>query len=215
MITVLGTMPAALCLNHPEGFCSSCFQPVLDPGSNPGRRLSSASWHLIQPTDGPRSVPSPGSLPLLGQYLTSYWEQKKLMAPGCEPLAVRRMMDVLAPHVHGQSLAGAGGGGFLCLLTKEPRQKEALEAVLAKTEVLGGWGTLTGGDRSPPCGPPVNQGYRCKPPWLCSSSPASRGSEIHAEPTNTSYPLLLGPRELQRPPGRSGHAGPEPAAAGD
>ncbi|XP_059940574.1 L-fucose kinase isoform X4 [Mesoplodon densirostris] len=80
-----------------------------------------------------------GSLPLLGQCLTSYWEQKKLMAPGCEPLAVRRMMDVLAPHVHGQSLAGAGGGGFLYLLTKEPRQKEALEAVLAKTEGLGNY----------------------------------------------------------------------------
>nr|XP_060506159.1 L-fucose kinase isoform X1 [Panthera onca] len=80
-----------------------------------------------------------GSLPLLGQCLTTYWEQKKLMAPGCEPLAVRRMMDVLAPHVHGQSLAGAGGGGFLYLLTKEPQQKEALEAVLAKTEGLGNY----------------------------------------------------------------------------
>ncbi|XP_008061505.2 L-fucose kinase [Carlito syrichta] len=80
-----------------------------------------------------------GNLPLLGQCLTSYWEQKKLMAPGCEPLAVRRMMDVLAPHVHGQSLAGAGGGGFLYLLTKEPLQKEALEAVLAKTEGLGNY----------------------------------------------------------------------------
>ncbi|XP_041626895.1 L-fucose kinase isoform X3 [Vulpes lagopus] len=80
-----------------------------------------------------------GSLPLLGQCLTTYWEQKKLMAPGCEPLAVRRIMDVLAPHVHGQSLAGAGGGGFLYLLTKEPRQKETLEAVLAKTEGLGNY----------------------------------------------------------------------------
>ncbi|XP_006878926.1 PREDICTED: L-fucose kinase [Elephantulus edwardii] len=80
-----------------------------------------------------------GNLPLLGQYLTSYWAQKKLMAPGCEPLAVRRMMDALAPHVHGQSLAGAGGGGFLYVLTKKPRQKEALEAVLAKTEGLGNY----------------------------------------------------------------------------
>lgn len=57
------------------------------------------------------------------------------MAPGCEPLAVQRMMDVLAPYAFGQSLAGAGGGGFLYLLTKEPRQKEVLEAVLAKVEV--------------------------------------------------------------------------------
>lgn len=89
-------------------------------------------------------LPTPGNLPLLGQYLTSYWEQKKLMAPGCEPLAVQRMMDVLAPYAYGQSLAGAGGGGFLYLLTKEPRQKEALEAVLAKAEVcaavrVGSW----------------------------------------------------------------------------
>lgn len=37
--------------------------------------------------------------------------------------------------MHGQSLAGAGGGGFLCLLPRSRCQKEALEAVLAKTEV--------------------------------------------------------------------------------
>lgn len=41
--------------------------------------------------------------------------------------------------MHGQSLAGAGGGGFLYLLTKEPRQKEVLEAVLAKTKGLGNY----------------------------------------------------------------------------
>ncbi|XP_043837163.1 LOW QUALITY PROTEIN: L-fucose kinase [Dromiciops gliroides] len=77
-----------------------------------------------------------GSLPLLGQCLTRYWGQKKCMAPGCEPQAVRRMMDILKPYAYGQSLAGAGGGGFLYLLTKEARQKEVLERVLAKTEGL-------------------------------------------------------------------------------
>ncbi|XP_051830582.1 L-fucose kinase [Antechinus flavipes] len=77
-----------------------------------------------------------GSLPLLGRCLTRYWGQKKCMAPGCEPQAVRRMMEALRPYVYGQSLAGAGGGGFLYLLTKEPRQKEALERVLAQTEGL-------------------------------------------------------------------------------
>ncbi|ELW63024.1 L-fucose kinase [Tupaia chinensis] len=94
---------------------------------------------LVRQTEECAEAFRQGSLPLLGQYLTSYWEQKKLMAPGCEPLAVRHMMDVLAPHVHGQSLAGAGGGGFLYLLTKKPRQKEALEAVLAETEGLGNY----------------------------------------------------------------------------
>lgn len=132
-------------------------------------------------------VPAPGSLPLLGQCLTSYWEQKKLMAPGCEPRAVRRLMAVLAPHVHGQSLAGAGGGGFLYLLTKEPRQKEALEAVLAEAEV--GTGVLL-------------------VPQLLGLPPQSN-------PLHAAYPLLPGPGELQRPPGASGHSGPEPAAAGE
>ncbi|OPJ78107.1 L-fucose kinase isoform B [Patagioenas fasciata monilis] len=78
-----------------------------------------------------------GNLPLLGQCLDRYWQQKKCMAPGCEPLAVRRMMAALQPHVYGQCLAGAGGGGFLYVLTKAPRQKEALHRILAKTEGLG------------------------------------------------------------------------------
>ncbi|KAM6123499.1 L-fucose kinase [Phoenicopterus ruber ruber] len=78
-----------------------------------------------------------GNLPLVGKCLDRYWQQKKCMAPGCEPLAVGRMMDALRPYVYGQCLAGAGGGGFLYVLTKAPRQKEALHQILAKTEGLG------------------------------------------------------------------------------
>ncbi|NWV73825.1 FUK kinase, partial [Dasyornis broadbenti] len=78
-----------------------------------------------------------GDLPLLGKCLDCYWQQKKCMAPGCEPLAVGRMMDALRPYVYGQCLAGAGGGGFLYVLTKDPRQKEALHEILANTEGLG------------------------------------------------------------------------------
>ncbi|XP_032557408.1 L-fucose kinase [Chiroxiphia lanceolata] len=78
-----------------------------------------------------------GDLPLIGKCLDRYWQQKKVMAPGCEPLAVGHMMDALRPHVHGQCLAGAGGGGFLYVLTKAPRQREALQQLLAGTEGLG------------------------------------------------------------------------------
>ncbi|NWY90532.1 FUK kinase, partial [Loxia curvirostra] len=78
-----------------------------------------------------------GDLLLLGKCLDCYWQQKKCMAPGCEPLAVGRMMDTLRPYAHGQCLAGAGGGGFLYILTKAPRQKEALHQILANTEGLG------------------------------------------------------------------------------
>ncbi|NWR60101.1 FUK kinase, partial [Bucorvus abyssinicus] len=78
-----------------------------------------------------------GNLPLLGKCLEHYWQQKKCMAPGCEPLAVGRMMAALQPYVYGQCLAGAGGGGFLYILTKAPQQKEALQHILANTEGLG------------------------------------------------------------------------------
>ncbi|XP_075694364.1 LOW QUALITY PROTEIN: L-fucose kinase [Rhinoderma darwinii] len=77
-----------------------------------------------------------GDMQLLGRCLSTYWQQKKCMAPGCEPLAVQRIMDTLEPHVYGQSLAGAGGGGFLYILTKEPNQKDLLRSLLEGTQGL-------------------------------------------------------------------------------
>nr|XP_020653568.1 L-fucose kinase isoform X1 [Pogona vitticeps] len=77
-----------------------------------------------------------GDLALLGSCLNRYWLQKKKMAPGCEPLAVRHVMEVLKPYVYGQSLAGAGGGGFLCLLTKAPGKQDDLRRILAEAEGL-------------------------------------------------------------------------------
>lgn len=184
--------------------------------SSTSGHVSVDKWALTEcsgsGTPFPSLPPTPGSLPLLGQCLTLYWEQKKLMAPGCEPLAVRRMMDVLAPHVHGQSLAGAGGGGFLYLLTKEPKQKEALEAVLAKTEVPGGVG---GGTGALSVAHWLTRGYNSMSPWLVASGRPPGGHRFAQSPLPTSCHLLAGPWELQRPPGRSGHAGPEPAAVGE
>ncbi|XP_075045508.1 LOW QUALITY PROTEIN: L-fucose kinase [Mixophyes fleayi] len=77
-----------------------------------------------------------GDTRLLGSCLSTYWQQKKRMAPGCEPLAVRRIMDTLEPHVYGQSLAGAGGGGFLYILTKEPEQRDVIQTLLENTQGL-------------------------------------------------------------------------------
>lgn len=83
---------------------------------------------------------SSGSLSKLGKCLDRSWQQKKLMAPGCEPASVRAMMEALRPLVLGQSLAGAGGGGFLYLLTREPRQQDAVLQVLNNTPVRAGQG---------------------------------------------------------------------------
>uniref|UniRef100_A0A669DP20 L-fucose kinase n=1 Tax=Oreochromis niloticus TaxID=8128 RepID=A0A669DP20_ORENI len=78
-----------------------------------------------------------GSLSRLAECLDRSWQQKKLMAPGCEPASVRAMMEALRPLVLGQSLAGAGGGGFLYLLTRKPQQREVVLQVLNNTPGLG------------------------------------------------------------------------------
>lgn len=67
--------------------------------------------------------------------MNRYWQQKKAMAPGCEPAAVRTMMDALQRIALGQSLAGAGGGGFLFILTRDSQQEEKVQQILNSTQV--------------------------------------------------------------------------------
>ena len=39
-----------------------------------------------------------------------------------------RMMEVMKPYLHGQSLAGAGGGGFMFAISKEPHMSDKVFA---------------------------------------------------------------------------------------
>jgi len=57
------------------------------------------------------------------------------MATGCEPETVSRMIEALKPTLLSACMAGAGGGGFLYLLTKEPHQREAVEKILSSLQV--------------------------------------------------------------------------------
>ena len=72
----------------------------------------------------------------VGELWTTYWQLKKQMATGCEPASVSQMIHVLKPHVLSCCMAGAGGGGFLYVLTKEPNQRLLVEQLLAKREVI-------------------------------------------------------------------------------
>jgi fucokinase len=66
-------------------------------------------------------------LAMFGTCLSTYWQQKKRMAGGAEPLHVTEMIDRLnrAGLIHGCALGGAGGGGFLMVVMKE--KDEVLE----------------------------------------------------------------------------------------
>lgn len=66
-----------------------------------------------------------------GALLSDYWARKRALAPGAEPAAVSAMLAGIAPHAHGAALAGAGGGGFLLAISREPHPAHgALGAVL-------------------------------------------------------------------------------------
>ncbi|KAG8198867.1 hypothetical protein JTE90_015082 [Oedothorax gibbosus] len=66
----------------------------------------------------------------VGRLMNTYWEQKKVLAPGCEPESIKEIMAILRPHCHGQLLVGAGGGGFMCVLTKHQNAKESITLAL-------------------------------------------------------------------------------------
>lgn len=102
---------------------------MVSKGEQYGPRLALTNAGL------PKAVSLSGSLSRLGTCINGYWQQKKVMAAGCEPAAVRLMMNALRPLAVGQSLAGAGGGGFLFLLTSEPMQKERVRQVLCNMQV--------------------------------------------------------------------------------
>eukprot|EP00928_Gymnodinium_smaydae_P004775 TRINITY_DN1162_c0_g1_i1.p1 TRINITY_DN1162_c0_g1~~TRINITY_DN1162_c0_g1_i1.p1 ORF type:complete len:1182 (+),score=285.74 TRINITY_DN1162_c0_g1_i1:147-3692(+) len=70
------------------------------------------------------------NLAKLGECVNTYWAQKQVMAPGCEPRAITLLREKLAPGLLGMSLAGAGGGGFAVLITKEPHAQEWVQAEL-------------------------------------------------------------------------------------
>jgi len=71
-----------------------------------------------------------GDMSEVGRRLDIYWRQKKMMATDAEPRHVTHLINKLKPHVFGLSLCGAGGGGFLVLLTKEPNCIDQITQIL-------------------------------------------------------------------------------------
>jgi len=67
--------------------------------------------------------------------MSEYWQLKKKMAPGCEPELVTRIMQAMQSHALGMSLAGAGGGGFMYLLTRHPDSVNLVRNILTGIQV--------------------------------------------------------------------------------
>ncbi|CAF3754796.1 unnamed protein product [Adineta steineri] len=76
-----------------------------------------------------------GNLSKLGEYMSMYWQQKLRVAPGSEPETCRRLIDLLTPYIHGVTLAGAGGGGFLAALAKTSGDARKCEELISKENI--------------------------------------------------------------------------------
>ena len=72
---------------------------------------------------------------VVGGCVARYWEMKKRMAPGCESATIATIMRVLKPYVYGMCSAGAGGGGFIYGILKEPKCQHFITEILNQQEV--------------------------------------------------------------------------------
>lgn len=73
-----------------------------------------------------------GDIEKFGACWTRYRHQKHLMAPGSEPEGIKDLMEALKPLSFGQAMAGAGGGGFIFVLTKEPNMVDEVKDAVTK-----------------------------------------------------------------------------------
>ncbi|XP_028398761.1 L-fucose kinase-like [Dendronephthya gigantea] len=71
-----------------------------------------------------------GDLKKMGHCLNVYREQKKIMAPGSETEEICEIINSITPFTHGCCFAGAGGGGYLLVITKEPNIHTKIEKIL-------------------------------------------------------------------------------------
>lgn len=78
-----------------------------------------------------------GDLQKVGSCLDRNWEMKKRMAPGCETAIISRIMAAIRPFAHGMCMAGAGGGGFLYVLSKDETNKKSILNAMKAFEVIG------------------------------------------------------------------------------
>ena len=77
---------------------------------------------------------SEGDWQYLGQLLDRHWQLNQVLDPNTTNAPVNALLARVRPYVWGAKLAGAGGGGFLMLLARDPSAREALAAELARAD---------------------------------------------------------------------------------
>jgi fucokinase len=71
-----------------------------------------------------------GEWDYLGSLLDRHWELNQVLDPNTTNAPINALLESARPYVRGAKLAGAGGGGFLILLAKNPQAARELQVVL-------------------------------------------------------------------------------------
>jgi galactokinase/mevalonate kinase-like predicted kinase len=68
----------------------------------------------------------------MGELLDRHWQLNQVLDPNTAIAPINAILDRARPYIYGAKLAGAGGGGFLMLLARDPEAAEALRAALSQ-----------------------------------------------------------------------------------
>jgi len=75
---------------------------------------------------------SSGDFSELGKLMSIHWKINKKMDPGCSNLFIDQIFKVCSPYIYGGKLCGAGGGGFMEVILKDPKDSLRLNQILGK-----------------------------------------------------------------------------------
>ncbi len=71
---------------------------------------------------------------LMGQLIRKTWQQNQLIDNGTNPESVRRITDLVDDLCLGYKLPGAGGGGFLYMVAKDPEAAARIKQIINTTQ---------------------------------------------------------------------------------
>jgi len=73
-----------------------------------------------------------GDLKAFAACVNDYWRDKKLLDPGSTNERVDAILKQIAPYASAATLCGAGGGGFMYILAKSPRDVGCIRQLLTR-----------------------------------------------------------------------------------
>jgi galactokinase/mevalonate kinase-like predicted kinase len=66
----------------------------------------------------------------LGELLNRHWQLNQILDPNTTNAPINALLDRAQPYIYGAKLAGAGGGGFLMLMARDPEAAATLRNAL-------------------------------------------------------------------------------------